>query len=57
MCCGNRGGRVAGAANRDTWTVTYPDGSTVTKSSEIAAKLAAGARPGATWVKNETPNP
>lgn len=42
------------AAKGATYTVTYPNGATETKSSEVAAKLAAGKVPGATW-KASTP--
>lgn len=48
MCstgCG--GGRKA-----DTWTVTYPDGRTETKTSAVAARVAAGQVEGATYAKD-----
>lgn len=43
---------------RETWRVTYPAGSgrgTETKTTEIAAKLAAGRVPGASYEKVATP--
>lgn len=36
-------------ATATKYLVLFPDGSKTTKTTEIAAKLAAGAVPGATW--------
>ncbi len=67
MCCGRRptgsrgqtgtdvteavGGASTGAA-AGTYTVTTPGGDTVTKNSEIAAKLYVASHPGASYTKN-----
>lgn len=47
MCCG----RKSTTAVTETWTVTYPDGTTKTKHTELGAKLAAAGVPGSTYVK------
>lgn len=67
MCCGRRatgsrgqpgtgtpetsGGASTGAA-AGTYTVTTPGGGTVTKNSEIAAKLYVASHPGSSYTKN-----
>lgn len=51
MCCGNRVVQARKTASAEEWIVTFPDGSTVTKASEVSAKLAAARSPGATVAK------
>lgn len=45
--CNCRKGKAATRATQ--YLVLYPDGTKETKTSEIAAKLAVGRVPGATW--------
>jgi len=54
MCCGrtvvtNQAARRV--ATPTGWVVTYPDGKSETKTSEIAARLAAGRVTGATYAR------
>jgi hypothetical protein len=60
MCCGRRAatsGRTTGTDSGGAstggpsgmWTVTRPDGTTTTKTSEIAAKLFVAANPGSSY--------
>lgn len=51
MCCGNRVVRARQASTADEWVVSFPDGTTTVKSSEVSAKLAAARVPGATVSK------
>lgn len=46
--CNCRKSKSATTATR--YVVTYPNGATETKTSEVGAKLAAGRVPGSTWV-------
>jgi hypothetical protein len=41
--------KTAATATATKWVVSYPGGGTETKSSEMAAKLASGKVPGATY--------
>jgi len=57
MCCGNTIARnygQAGDSQQTGWVVTYPNGATETKTTEVAARLAAALVPGAKYVKAET---
>lgn len=47
MCNCRKGATPTATATK--YLVTYPNGGTETKTSEIGAKLAAGRVPGATW--------
>lgn len=52
MCCGNKIARdygPAGSSEQTGWVVTYPDGKSESKNTEIAARMAAALVPGATY--------
>jgi hypothetical protein len=54
MCCGNTIAATYGASGgseQTGWIVTYPNGITETKATEIAARLAAALVPGAKYGK------
>lgn len=54
MCCGNSVATTygtSGAGEPTGWTVTYPNGATETKTTEVAARLAAALVPGAKYAK------
>lgn len=46
--CGCNAGR---GRKIEKWAVSYPDGTTIYRQSEVAAKLAAAAKAGGTYVK------
>jgi hypothetical protein len=55
MCCGNNIVATYGAGSSGEeptgWVVTYPNGVTETKQTEVAARLAAALVPGAKYAK------
>lgn len=54
MCCGNKVVKdygPGGAASSTGWVVTYPDGKTEVKTTEIMARLAAARVPNASYAK------
>lgn len=53
MCCGSRRVSSSGTSSSEVtgWVVTYPDGTKQSKSTEVAARMAAALVPGASYAK------
>lgn len=53
MCysCAQRAARAATRTQQQQWKVTYPDGTTAIKNSEVAARIASSKVAGASYAK------